>query len=874
MTDYQYIGALKTRAATLIDRADEAGRIAAALSAGPAEIRLPAVMSIASAEEYIDICDAATLTIPPGVLGPARIGYAIEARAVLEVFAEYCAPLPHLIAQASQDPDSLAKAITDPTLVDLDRRADELITTYRQAEGERLTGKTQALLTQVGYQVDELSADSLIPAQKLVEQLRGSQSGFIGAEQQVVDALAALAKERAEAVIANLEVSALAQATKEKINTAPLTAAGITTVQQVLAKDLATLTALEGVGERTAKRILAAAHTLREEAWQGEQQRSRRIGAEPTPAARGLVAALAAYEAALPEDPTVRASALRLAGIFRPGVTVPAQPVAVRHGAGITSGALWDQFVNDVALAATHPERFLATRTPPADSWADYEQRTATYQSLLDTIAGSAGIAAGGLDASIVAKIKALVLDESQLTELYLRGYQNFGAKFICVQKKTILGDEMGLGKTVQALAALAHLSVGREDFRALVVVPASLMENWRRETEKFTTLPVAIAHGPYREQAIQAWQDNGCVLVTSYEVARMLAGQWGTPTMVIVDEAHFIKNPEAGRSQVVSGLIDTAEYALLMTGTPLENRVAEFVQLVRYVQPDLLPEHASQQPVLPGAFITAVAPAYLRRNQTDVLDELPEKVEHKEWITLSLGDEQRYRDAIASGNWMAARQACFGAGSAKLERLVELCQQAQGNGRNVLIFSYFREVIDTVCGALGSAVVGAITGSVEPAGRQLMVDALGTSGHVLVAQIGAGGVGLNIQHASVVVFCEVQVKPSLEDQAMARAHRMGQRNTVDVYWLLGDETVDERLLELTAAKRAEFDSYARTSESGQAAEAVDVSETKIAEEIIAAERARLGLEEDHQGDALGGDKAQGADESGENDNDAAAAGQ
>lgn len=134
------------------------------------------------------------------------------------------------------------------------------------------------------------------------------------------------------------------------------------------------------------------------------------------------------------------------------------------------------------------------------------------------------------------------------------------------------------------------------------------------------------------------------------------------------------------------------------------------------------------------------------------------------------------------------------------------------------------------------------VNGDVPPQQRQLLVDALGTTGNILLAQIGAGGVGLNIQSAQVVILTEIQIKPSLEDQAIARAHRMGQTGVVHVHRIIGDDTVDERLLEVTAEKRKLFDQYARESEAAEIHDAVDISEAQLATAIIANERKRLGI--------------------------------
>lgn len=140
---------------------------------------------------------------------------------------------------------------------------------------------------------------------------------------------------------------------------------------------------------------------------------------------------------------------------------------------------------------------------------------------------------------------------------------------------------------------------------------------------------------------------------------------------------------------------------------------------------------------------------------------------------------------------------------SAKLERFDEIVEEARANGRNVLVFSFFIDVLEKLHAHLGEKSVGVIRGSVAVEGRQQLVDDLGAAGDgaVLLSQITAGGAGLNIQSASIVILCESQFKPTIENQAIARAHRMGQINTVDVYRLLGTGTADERMLQILGTK-------------------------------------------------------------------------
>jgi SNF2 family DNA or RNA helicase len=180
-----------------------------------------------------------------------------------------------------------------------------------------------------------------------------------------------------------------------------------------------------------------------------------------------------------------------------------------------------------------------------------------------------------------------------------------------------------------------------------------------------------------------------------------------------------------------------------------------------------------------------------------------------------------------------------------KIERLIELVEESFESGQKVLIFSYFRTVIEQVMQALGERAMGPITGSVSSSQRQNIVDQFQSSPTplALVGQIQAAGTGLNIQAASVVILCEPQIKPSLEVQAIARAHRMGQVRKVQVHRLILPESIDEQMLAMLARKQTEFDSYARDSDLADSASgAKEASEESIAKVIVMEERRRLGI--------------------------------
>lgn len=286
------------------------------------------------------------------------------------------------------------------------------------------------------------------------------------------------------------------------------------------------------------------------------------------------------------------------------------------------------------------------------------------------------------------------------------------------------------------------------------------------------------------------------------------------------------------------------------MTGTAIENRGAEFVDLVRLLDPAVAASLVGPAAlVAPQEFRLRVAPLYLRRNADDGLAELPALIEVNEWVDMTPHDLEHYRRAVIEGNVMAIRRAGFMAGtmrrSAKLERLLELTREAECAGHKVIVYSYFLDVLDTVKRALPGHAFGPLTGATTPAARQDLVDDFtnAPASSVLISQIAAGGIGLNIQAASVVILCEPQFKPSAGNQAVARARRMGQLKAVQVHRLLNPDSIDERVEEILEGKVDVFNRYARASDL--AAASVDAVDGRAALRIVSDERRRLGVPED-----------------------------
>ncbi|KAB8161236.1 ATP-dependent helicase [Streptomyces sp. 3MP-14] len=679
------------------------------------------------------------------------------------------------------------------------------------------------------------------------------------------EALAPLRAELVRTELARIPVSRLREVTSGRLRVAALEEAGFDTVGKVAEAAEYRLRQVPGVGEVSARQARAAAAGIARAA---EETVAVRLDLDrrEEPGATALVVALGRLVSAGPELPRARRTAAELAEELR-ALLVEAAPArgrlrmltVGRRRRAAARAALPRLAATLAELAEREVPTLLAQvsadllREPPSalDAWLDFATRSADYYAVLSELtSGAAELASaeGFLPGEVVARVRLTPLDDTA-RRVALRGYQEFGARFALSQRRAILGDEMGLGKTVQALAALAHLWSAEGARHFLVVAPASVLLGWVREIEARSALPAYRLHGPDRAAAHAEWAERGGVAVTTFDGLRALPGP-GAPgpevAMLVVDEAHYVKNRAALRSLAVAAWAERVERVLFLTGTPMENRVGEFRDLVSYLRPALADGALGREAAAGAvAFRRAVAPVYLRRNQADVLTELPELVRVDEWEELSPGDLAAYRAAVAGGSFPAMRRAAYAdpAGSAKLGRLREIVAEARENGSKVLVFSFFREVLATVGAALGERPVGTIDGSVSAPRRQELADRFAAvGGHaVLLCQIQAGGVGLNLQAASVVVLCEPQVKPTWEHQAVARAHRMGQVRSVQVHRLLAADSVDERMLELLARKERLFDRYARRSEVADSAdEAVDLSDAAIARRIVEDEQRRL----------------------------------
>ena len=634
---------------------------------------------------------------------------------------------------------------------------------------------------------------------------------------------------------------------KKGIRVKSLHDAGFNTIADILRANSMQISSINGISPEGAKEIKRIAVSIANTA-----QRSAKIrlsADDKNDASTALVIALFKYKRLLP--------AINISADFR-SYYDSALSKAVSDAKPATGGLRWafsssskkqaadaacaelSQILSDANLAPVNESlnvlRQQFAYVSAKNAWDDFTRDSVTYINILESIepetVGS-GEDIYGLPEELAESVAAVELNLTGL-RCSLRRYQEWGVKYAVARRRVLLGDEMGLGKTVQAIAAMVHLRNGGATHFA-VVCPASVLTNWCREIEKHSDLGVIRVHGSAKTAALQKWIAEGGVAVTTYETTSAFElDDSFRVTMLTVDEAHYIKNPSAQRTVNVKRLCAHAERLLFMTGTALENKVEEMAVLINILNSDVAKQI---QPLLSISsapqFREAVAPVYYRRKREDVLTELPELVESLEWCDLLPEEKKVYREAINEQNFMAARRVSWHVDdlekSSKAKRLLEIVEDAREQDRKVLIFSFFLDTVGKIAALLGESCMEPVTGSVSPARRQEIIDEFdkAPAGTSLIAQIQSGGTGLNIQSASVVIMCEPQLKPSIENQAISRAYRMGQARSVLVYRLLCDDTIDERIMDILKQKQKEFDAFA--DESKAADDTLELDKASIA---------------------------------------------
>ncbi|MGV9800960.1 SNF2-related protein [Mycobacterium sp. NPDC003449] len=451
-------------------------------------------------------------------------------------------------------------------------------------------------------------------------------------------------------------------------------------------------------------------------------------------------------------------------------------------------------------------DRVEDARRPEPDAWIAYRRDAAAVDQLLGEFAsGTTDVdaAQGFVGAGVAAGAEQAGLDRS-LLRTELRGYQLFGASYILSRQRVLLCDELGLGKTIQALAVAAHLAAVDKMRHILVVCPPDTSIHWVNETTRHTALTPVEIRGSRREARLAEWKDKGGLAIVTFTMLQRITLP-ERPGLVIVDEAHLLRDPKSDRARAVRNVLSTDNRIVFLSGIPMHNRIEGFRHLVDFLQPEIagkVAPNAGRQGSV--AFRRSVDRVYLRRDHRDVIDELPLRISTEEWVRLRSADRERYRRAVGSGNFTAIRQGAWPSGSpapaAKLDRLIELTSEAHINGARVVVLSHFGAVLDVIRKALPGNVFGPVDESVPD--RQAVVDAFATTRGpaTLLAQIGAGPLDLRRLNApAVIVVAEPQWQPRAERQMIGRTQRTSELHTVRVHRLLARGTIDEPIRRLAA---------------------------------------------------------------------------
>ena len=436
-----------------------------------------------------------------------------------------------------------------------------------------------------------------------------------------------------------------------------------------------------------------------------------------------------------------------------------------------------------------------------------------------------------------------------------LRDYQVTGVKWLYTLAKTgfggILADEMGLGKTIQVIYYIKQMLKDNENNKFLIVVPTSLAYNWDHEFDSFGSnikRKICVGNKDKRTKILRNLNDTN-VIITTYGLLREdeeLYNNLNFNTMVI-DEAQNIKNNMAGITKVVKKV--NAETKFALTGTPLENSILELWSIFDFIMPGYLASLTKFQSkykikdfdedseILIKGLSKQINPFILRRKKQDVVKELPDKLIND--IYIELKDEQKKlyvaelervkeeMEKIIETEGMnkarflilqlltKLRQICidpsivydnYKDGSNKLEQLESIVNEYIKNNHKILIFSSFKTALNIVKEKLNKAKIKTymIDGSVPAKDRIEMVDNFNNNDGVKVflIMLKSGGTGLNLATADVVIHLDLWWNPQAENQATDRAHRIGQKNTVEVIHLITKGTIEEKILELQNKKR------------------------------------------------------------------------
>lgn len=429
-----------------------------------------------------------------------------------------------------------------------------------------------------------------------------------------------------------------------------------------------------------------------------------------------------------------------------------------------------------------------------------------------------------------------------------LREYQKFGYNWLKTLEHLglggILGDEMGLGKTLQAITFI----LSNKGKKTLIVAPTSLIYNWKDEFTKFAPNLVVEVLNESKDKREEILEDisNKDVIITTYNLLKRDLEEYKKINFdyCFIDEAQAIKNPDSQNSEAVKEV--NSEYKFALTGTPMENSLMELWSIFDFIMPGYLYDRKrftvryykklNESKEVLEEIHTLIKPFILRRKKRDVIKELPDKIEKMHLV--DLGEEQKKVYSIYANNALSImekkqdaeefnkskieilsyitklRQLALDPSvtindyigeSAKIEALMEILNQGIEEGHKILVFSQFTSVLKNISSRLEDEKISFsyLDGSISSKKRVKMVNDFNNGENsVFLISLKAGGTGLNLTSADIVIHFDPWWNPAVEEQATDRAHRIGQKNVVEVIKLVAKGTIEEKVIALQEEKK------------------------------------------------------------------------
>lgn len=439
----------------------------------------------------------------------------------------------------------------------------------------------------------------------------------------------------------------------------------------------------------------------------------------------------------------------------------------------------------------------------------------------------------------------------SSLSDI-MRPYQKDGFRWLSTLAEYgfggILADEMGLGKTLQIISLILSLKERGETGTCLVVSPSSLIYNWEVELKKFAPgLKSVVCAGSPKERKMVLCSLSGVdVLITSYELLKRDIDTYRIRDFLlfVIDEAQYIKNNNTEASKAVK--LIHSKYRMALTGTPIENRLSELWSIFDFLMPGFLysyekfrtdielPSMRNTTSVALDKLRKMTGPFILRRLKSDVLKDLPEKLEEVSYAEME-SEQRRLYDAevlrirkniedkeeeefrknkvLVLAELTKIREICcdpslvfenYQGKSAKLDSLMDLMERAIDEGHRMLVFSQFTSMLELIEKRMDSIPYFKITGSTPKEERLKLVEKFNSDSSIPVFLISlkAGGTGLNLTGADMVIHYDPWWNVAVQNQATDRAHRIGQTKVVTVYKMIAKNTIEDRIVEMQEAKK------------------------------------------------------------------------